>query len=200
MTEADWRYVQGVWDTFENLFPRIEAMQRRLTGVGLEKIVPREVETPFGKFSGGYYPVVYDPNLSVLGDRIKASGEQRFEADYVRATTAKGHTISRVNQMKEPLSLNPDIIAWKLGQSVHDLAYREAIMNADKLLRDKRVMTALDSSIGSNQRKQLDRWLQGIANDRNGRRLTLLSVQVCYPHAYPVSFRCARQNGYKFIA
>jgi len=167
MTQADWRYVQGVWDTFENLFPRIEAMQRRLTGVGLEKIVPREVETPFGKFSGGYYPVVYDPNLSVLGDRIKASGEQRFEADYVRATTAKGHTISRVNQMKEPLSLNPDIIAWKLGQSVHDLAYREAIMNADKLLRDKRVMTALDSSIGSDQRKQLDRWLQGIANDRN---------------------------------
>ncbi|WP_159014245.1 hypothetical protein [Acidisoma sp. S159] len=60
--------------------------------------------------------------------------------------------------MKEPLSLNPDIIAWKLGQSVHDLAYREAIMNADELLRDKRVTTALDSSIGSDQRKQ-DSWL-----------------------------------------
>jgi hypothetical protein len=167
MTEADWHYVQGVWDTFENLFPRIEAMQRRLTGVGLEKIEPREVETPFGKFKGGYYPVVYDRNLSLLGDRIRASGEQRFEADYVRATTPKGHTISRVTQMREPLSLNPDIIAWKLGQSVHDLAYREAILNADKLLRDRRVMTAIDNSIGRDQRQQLDRWLQGVANDRN---------------------------------
>ncbi|WP_284945347.1 hypothetical protein [Acidisoma cladoniae] len=167
MNEADWHYVQGVWNTFENLFPRIEAMQRRLTGVGLEKIEPREVETSFGKFKGGYYPIVYDPNLSLLGDRIKASGDARFEADYVRATTAKGHTISRVSQVKEPISLNPDVIAWKLGQSVHDLAYREAILNADKLLRDKRVMTAMDSTIGRDQRSQLDRWLQGVANDRN---------------------------------
>lgn len=167
MTEGDWHFVQGIWDSFESLFPRIEAMQRRLTGVGLEKIEPRDVETSFGKFRGGYYPVVYDPNLSLLGDRIRASGEQRFEADYVRATTPKGHTISRVTQMKEPLSLDPDIIPWKLGQSVHDLAYREAILNADKVLRDKRVMTAMDNAIGRDQRVQLDRWLQGVANDRN---------------------------------
>lgn len=167
MTAADWQYVQGIWDTFESLFPRIEAMQRRMTGVGLEKIEPREVETPFGKMRGGYYPVVYDPNLSLLGDRIRASGEQRFEPDYVRATTPKGHTIARVDSVSEPLSLDPDLIHWKLGQAVHDLAYREAIVNADKLLRDKRVMAAIDGALGRDQRKQLDRWLQGVANDRN---------------------------------
>ena len=115
LTAADWRYVQGIWDTFESLFPRIEAMQRRMTGVGLEKVEAREVQTAHGTFRGGYFPVVYDPNLSQLGDRIRASGEQRFEADYVRATTPKGHTIARVDYVGEPLSLNPDIIHWKLG-------------------------------------------------------------------------------------
>ena len=167
MTEADWRFVQGAWDTFEGLFPRIEAMQRRLTGVGLEKIVARDVETPFGSFRGGYYPVIYDPNLSTLGDRIQAQGEQRFEVDYVRATTQKGHTISRLQQVREPLSLDPDGMAWKLRQSVHDLAYREAIINADKLLRDRDVIFGMEGTIGRDQRKQLDRWLQGVANDQN---------------------------------
>ena len=90
MTAADWRYVQGIWNAFDSLFPRIEAMQRRMTDVGLEKVEPREVPTAHGPLNGGYFPVVYDPNLSQLGDRIRAAGEQRFEADYVRATTPKG--------------------------------------------------------------------------------------------------------------
>ncbi len=167
MTEADWKFVQGSWDAFEGLFPRIEAMQRRLTGVGLDKIEPREVETAFGKFSGGYYPVIYDPNLSTLGDRIKAAGDQRFEADYVRATTQKGHTVSRVQQVREPLSLDPDAMAWKLRQAVHDLAYREAIISADRLLRHPDVISGMDRTIGRDQRKQLDRWMQGVANDQN---------------------------------
>ena len=167
MTEADWRFVQGSWDAFENLFPRIEAMQRRLTGVGLDKIEPRDVQTPHGVFRGGYYPVIYDPNLSTLGDRIQAQGDQRFEADYVRATTQKGHTISRQQQVREPLSLDPDAMAWKLRQAVHDLAYREPIINADRLLRNRDVIAGMDATIGRDQRKQLDRWLQGVANDQN---------------------------------
>ncbi len=167
MTAADWRYVQGTWDTFEALFPRIEAMQRRMTGVGLEKVEAREVSTAHGTFKGGYFPVVYDPNLSQLGDRIRAAGEQRFEADYVRATTPKGHTIARVDYVGEPLSLNPDIVHWKLGQAIHDLAYREAIVQADKLLGDRQVMGRMDETVGKAQRLQLDRWLQGIANAPN---------------------------------
>jgi hypothetical protein len=167
LTAADWRYVQGIWDTFDSLFPRIEEMQRRMTGVGLEKVEPREVMTAHGPLKGGYFPVVYDPNLSQMGDRIRAAGEQRFEADYVRATTPKGHTISRKEGVAAPLSLNPDIIHWKLGQAIHDLAYREAIVQADKLLGDRQVIARMDETIGKAQRLQLDRWLQGVANAPN---------------------------------
>lgn len=168
MNKEDWDFVQGIWDTFEGLYPEIEAMTRRITGVGPEKVVAVPVDTPHGKYRGGYYPVVYDPLKSHAAElRGQRSAAQMFENNYFRATTPKGHTIARVENYAAQIRLSLDIIPWKLGQAIHDLTFREAIMDADKFLTDKRIRQAVDGTLGHEYTTQFRKWLQSIANDRN---------------------------------
>ena len=38
MTKENWQFAQGVWDSFEKLFPQADKVSRRTNGVGLRKI------------------------------------------------------------------------------------------------------------------------------------------------------------------
>lgn len=169
MSAQDWHFVQGMWDTFETLRPEIDDLQRRATGVGIAFVPSRPFDTPHGQMRGGYYPLVYDAARSIEADRHagRAAGEALFENQYLRATTPKGHTIARVDDLKRPVSLDLDLIPWKIGQTIHDLAFREAVIDADKLLSDKRVMRAMDAALGPEYTANLRPWLQSIANSRN---------------------------------
>src|SRR5690606_15922182 len=57
LDERDWKFVQSAWDFIDSYWPEIEAREKRVTGVAPEKIAPREVQTKFGTFKGGYYPL-----------------------------------------------------------------------------------------------------------------------------------------------
>lgn len=164
----DWDFIQGVWDTFESLYPDIEAMTRRVTGVGPEKVEATPFYTEGKNYRGGYYPVVYDPLKSrLIENQRQRSGAALFENNYTRATTPKGHTISRVEDFARPLRLSLDVMPWKLRQSVHDLAFREAVIDADKFLNNDRVLNAVDGSLGKEYASEFRKWLQSIANDTN---------------------------------
>jgi len=41
-----WDFVQGTWDTFESLWPRIEKALAGYVGLAPEKIESREINTP----------------------------------------------------------------------------------------------------------------------------------------------------------
>lgn len=166
MTKADWDFVQHSWDTFEKMWPEIEALQRRTTGIAPTKIEVTPIKTPHGDYRGGYYPVVYDPNKSQVGGRNLAA-DSIFDSDYYRPTTSKGHTISRLQNFTDRIHLSLDVMPWKLRQAVHDLAFREAIMNADKILSDKRFQGELQNRWGAEYGKEFRPWLKDIANQPN---------------------------------
>lgn len=169
MTKADWDFVQNVWGIFESNRPELDALQRRVTGVGLDLVKADRFSTPHGEYEGGYYPIVYDASRDYKSEAHaeKASVDTLFPTNYTRATTPKGSTISRVEGVKRPIELSLDIAPWKIGQVLHDIAFREAIMDADRLLSDGRVKKALDDVFGSEYRKTLPKWLKHVANSRN---------------------------------
>lgn len=164
LTEAEWQYVQSVWDTIDSLWPEIEAMEKRINGVAPEKIEARPVETPFGALRGGYFPVIYDPARNYDAEANAAKGRDLFETIYTRATTPKGFTKERTN-VERPIHLSLGIINRHVAEVIHDLTHREAIMQADKFLTDKRVMKAVDDTLGPEVRRQFRPWLQRIANE-----------------------------------
>ncbi|KIL98828.1 Phage protein [Paramagnetospirillum magnetotacticum MS-1] len=171
LSQADWRFVQGIWDTFESLWPRIAEMQKRLSGVEPDKVDARgfQISTVDGvaDLRGGYFPVMYDPLKSWQAEvNRERSANALFENQYQRATTPKGHTISRT-EYAAPLHLDLDGIPFKLGQAIHDLAFREAIMDADKFMQDNRIREAIERTLGREAYQQFRPWLQHIANERN---------------------------------
>lgn len=166
MTKSDWDFTQHTWDSFEKLWPKIEALQRRTTGIAPTKIDATPITTAHGEYRGGYYPVVYDAEKTQVGARNRAA-DSIFDNDYYRPTTAKGHTISRLNDYSAKIQLSLDVLPWKLRQAVHDLAFREAIVNADKILSDTRFTEALKKTWGAEYGKEFRPWLKDIANQPN---------------------------------
>ena len=167
MTKADWDFVQGVWDAVESLYPEIEALERRLGNSSPEKVIPRAFSTPHGEYRGGYYPVVYDPLRSFDVEQSRQrSAEQLFENNYTRATTPKGHTIARSENYARPILLDLDVLPRHITQVIHDIAYREAVIDADRFLSDPRIRQGIERAMGREIYTQLRPWLQGIANDK----------------------------------
>lgn len=165
MTKPDWDFVQGVWDIFEGLTPDIEAMHRRVTGVGFPRVEANPVETKFGTYRGGYFPIIYDAARAPTARGAEAA-DGLFEKEYYRATTSKGHTIGRV-EYNAPLKLGLDQISYKLAQVVHDLTHREAIMDAWKFLNRPEVTGAVKRKMGKEYSDLFNPWLRDLANNSN---------------------------------
>lgn len=164
LTEQDWQFVQNIWDIVETLWPQTAAMERRVNGVEPDKVEALEVVTPHGTFRGGYYPAIYDSAKSYAAEEHAGKGSDLLEAGYTRASTRASSTKDRSEKVKRPILLQLGVINRHLGEVIHDITHREAIIQADKFLRAERVMRAIDDTLGPEIRKQFRPWLKYVAN------------------------------------
>ena len=167
MNKADWDFAQAQWDLVERLWPQIEQLEKDLHGVAPEKIVATPVDTIYGQYSGGYWPLVYDtssPEYAQVANNL-TDNTGLFEQGYAKATTPKGHTKARVDSFAAPIMLDTGIVASHLGQVIHDLTHRKAIIDAAKIISNKEIKQALNETLGVNIANQFNPWLQGVAND-----------------------------------
>jgi hypothetical protein len=164
LTEQDWQFVQNIWDIVETLWPETAAMERRVNGVEPDKVEALEVVTPHGTFRGGYYPAIYDSAKSYAAEEHAGKGSDLLEAGYARASTRASSTKDRSEKVKRPILLQLGVINRHLGEVIHDITHREAIIQADKFLRAERVMRAIDDTLGPEIRKQFRPWLKYVAN------------------------------------
>lgn len=165
LTTEDWAYVQNVWDTIGTLWPEIAGMEKRLNGVEPEKVEAKPFETAHGSMKGGYFPAIYDPRKSLEAEAQAAKGSDLFENIYTRANTRAGATQNRADKVSRPIHLSLGVINRHITEVIHDITHREAIMDADRFLSDRRVMKAVDETLGPEVRKQFRPWLQHIANE-----------------------------------
>lgn len=164
LTEAEWRYVQEVWDIIGELWPDIEKMERAINGVAPPKVEAAEVVTPFGTFAGGYYPAIYDSRFDYAAEEREAKKSDLFAANYVRASTRASATKERADKVSRPILLDIGVINRHLGEVIHDVTHREPVMNAHKFLNNTRVKRMVDETLGPEVRKQFQPWLNYIAN------------------------------------
>lgn len=166
-------FVQKTWDLIETLWPQIAAMERRVNGVEPEKVEPSALTTKHGTFKGGYFPLVYEPKREAQkGDRTPDVVENMGSQFYTRATTPKGFTKDRSEGFARPIHLSLDVIPRHLMEVVHDLHWREAIMDGQRFLSDARVKNAIREKLGPEYESQLQPWLNHMAmeyaKDRQG--------------------------------
>lgn len=163
LKEEDWKFVQKLWDEFDKLWPRIAELYRNLSGVAPPKVEPSPVRTPYGTYRGGYWPVMYDPFMKPeAGGRAASS---IYDPSHFSALPPNPYTKGRTNYVA-PIHLNMDIFAERIGQIIHDLAYREALLNAQKFLLHPKILKGVAQTFGPEYADQMRPWLEHLANAR----------------------------------
>lgn len=170
LTREEWQFVQNVWDLIDTQWPELKAVHERVTGLAPPKIEAIEVPTPFGPLKGGYYPAVYDPNLSTKAAKIGAKADvaatvgEIFPGGAFRPSTRAGATHARTG-FEAPIRLSLDVIVQHLTDVSHDIEFREAILNAHKFFSDDRIKQSIIDAVGPEYEEQIDPWLKNIAHE-----------------------------------
>jgi hypothetical protein len=164
-TKEDWDFAQKIWDMHGDIWDKVKTMYRSLSGVAPKSIDIRPVETPFGTYKGGYYPVMYHPEFE--GTSKKLLGKDALEGEnYVRATPPSGYTKERTGYAA-PMALDLDMLGGRIGQQLHDLSMRPAVLNVAKVFTDTGIRRAIMEHYGTETRDLLMPYLRDVANSAN---------------------------------
>lgn len=169
MTEKDWRMVQTIWDQMDTLYPQLAEVHRRTTGLVPPKVEASPVETPYGTFKGGYYPLKYDPNRSHRAaqneDKLNAETESMFSGGMsIQASVNAGATNERT-QYFAPIRLSLDVVPSHFQETIHYITHHDAVREVNRLIRNEQVATAIKEKLGPEEYAQLKPWLNDIAKD-----------------------------------
>ncbi|MDD5245607.1 MAG: hypothetical protein PHU49_16485, partial [Syntrophorhabdaceae bacterium] len=159
VTPDEWKLVRGVWDLFEEQFPKLSEVYKNLSGVNLKKV------------EGDYFPLVFDRKLSWIADKNATEQELRdfFKSIYTRPSVKSGSTIERVGGTLPP-KLKFTVIFDKLAEINHYITHAEAVRDVQKILGDPRVRAAIEGTPagigGAVGYREMMTWLQDVARQK----------------------------------
>lgn len=175
LTARDWQFVQSVWNYIAGFKDEAFALQEEVTGLRPTAVEakPFAVQTADGRtleLAGGYYPIKYnaDKGFMAFAREQREMDKELFGGrNYGAAMTRNGHLKERAaGGMGSPLLLELSVITDHLFNVVHDLTYRKAVLDVAKIIRHSTVREAIESTVGTEMYRQLQPWLQDVANER----------------------------------
>jgi GNAT superfamily N-acetyltransferase len=170
LTPVEAQFVNDVWDFIDSYWPEIKAKQERVSGV-VEKKVEAEAfalnlaDGTTVQMRGGYYPIKYDTERSTRAESQEKAevAKDMMRGAFTRATTRRGHTKARTEEVNRPIRKDLDVITEHVTQVVHDLAWHEWIIDANRLLSDKRIEGAIRAHYGPDALRTMKDDVAGIA-------------------------------------
>lgn len=168
MTKNDWKLVQLIWDQMDQLYPQLADVHRRTTGLTPPKVEATPVDTPFGQFRGGYYPIKYDPNRSLRAaeneERLNAETESLFGNVGIQASVNASSTNERTG-FYDAIRLSLDVVPNHFQETIHYITHHDAVRETNKLIRNPQVAEIIKAKLGPEEYAQLRPWLNDIAKD-----------------------------------
>src|SRR5690606_1191770 len=144
-----------VWDFLDSYWPEVAAKEKRVTGVEPERVeaLPFTVTLADGstmQMRGGYYPAKYDTMRDDRAEKHDAASvhEDMLRGAYTRATTRRGHTKHRAAEVSRPMRKSLDVITQHVTEVVHDLAWHEWLIDANRIVDAKPINSAIREHYG----------------------------------------------------
>lgn len=170
LTKADIEYAQARIEACGRFWDELAAVNRRTKGFAPAKVeaVPTIFKLEDGScitFKGGYFPLTRDSRLGSAPasvNRISATDEYGG-AGIQTLTTNTGTSKARIGGQYE-VSLAPNSEINAVMNTIHDICYREAMLDFRKILNDKEIFSMLKSKLGDNNVRLLREQLQACAN------------------------------------
>jgi hypothetical protein len=167
LDKRDWDFVQAVWNYIDTFRKEAFALEREMTGREPERVMPEPVETQFGTYPGGYFPVVIDPSESdIQAERSEVEQALLYGTKkYSQVMTKHGYLKERKQTAGgQPLSVELSDVTRHVFGVIHDLTHRERLVNVGKILRDRAFKAAAGRHLGKELADQLLPWAKDIAN------------------------------------
>ena len=160
--------VQKIWDHFESYRPLIAEKEKRISGVEPQWVTirPIDIKVNDGRvitLQGGYYPVKFDPRVNRMAEAHASAQDAKnlMKASYSAATTNRSFIKQRVEEVTgRPLLLNLTGLYSGVNDVIHDLAWHEWVIDANKIL--KKIDPAIREFYGADVKKQFDTWRNDI--------------------------------------
>ena len=164
----DWQLVQTVWDSFQKMYPQVEAVFRKENGRAPEKIEAVPFEREFNgktyKFSGGYFPMIYSSKRSTKGMNIEQkTALEAMQTQMNQESVFSGMTKERAEGFSAPVDLDITAIHHKLEQTAHYITHYEAVRTTRKLLGQERLNKAIVQTMGAEYYQVLENWMGAVA-------------------------------------
>jgi hypothetical protein len=165
LDKRDWDFVQSVWDYVDSFWTQVAEVEERRTGVRPKKVEAKPVETRFGVYRGGYYPIKYDPGLSVNANLDAETGWDQFRSAgrFGKAHTANGHLQARKKGSNgRTLQLDLQPMFGHLRDVVRGITLSEAVDNTYRLLNHPTVRSAFMDAGRLNDLNTMNLWLADV--------------------------------------
>jgi hypothetical protein len=166
LTDQDWAAVTGIWELVNSYWPQIAELEKRTTGVTPKKVEASPFTVGGRTFVGGYYPLKYNPYADRRVEKEVQGDLQRQvqSGGFARAHTTHGFTTERVGSGKRPVRTDFGVLMSHLDEVTQDLAYREAINKAAKLLAQPAIRDAITATMSAKHLENIDSILLKVAN------------------------------------
>ena len=181
LSEQDIRYIEGIWDLVESMWPQVKKVSELMTGRTLEKVQAKPLITKFGTLKGGYYPIVTDLRYSTV-----AAAQSELETalasatlNYAHSHTKAGHRKARaVDVLGRPPMLSLGVLDNHLANVIHDFSVAPALRDVRKVLRNQLVETTILEVLGEDRKKNINKWLNDVAANTKNNGVSLSKGEV----------------------
>ena len=171
LSKVEWDAVQAIWDHFETYRPEIAAKEKRIYGKEPQWIEAAPFTNQHGDYRGGYYPVKYDAMASFRAESHSDAEEAKrlLQGAYTSATTKRSFTKTRAEAVEgRPLAYTLDGVFGGVSEVIHDLAWHEWLIDANRLMRSGQIDAAMRDHYGAESKAQLKKWIADIAEGSAG--------------------------------
>lgn len=163
-TVDDWNHLESIHSIYNDISAEKSVVYRRLRGYGMEPPEPIIYADRYGKQrTGGYWA-----STATDSDQYRPVASDVLDRRNHNPLPSETLMIEQMKGIKKP-SLNFEWLSYLIDQEIHDIAYRPAVVNAQRMLEDGKVLQLVKDAYGAEYSKLITHWVKDMANDRGWR-------------------------------
>ena len=160
LSNKDLDFLEAVWGQLEQYWPERNKVQERLYGSGMGRVRAKPYTINSRKVSGGYYPIVYDPQLTTRTNEMELDDIVKTQLSGSSTMgIGMGSTKKRMKQVKNQI-LYKSLDVWPsaVNEAIHHICMREAVTDVYKLISHPDVEAAVQENYGMRTYAALKQW------------------------------------------
>lgn len=160
LSNKDLDFLEAIWGQLEQYWPERNKVQERLYGSGMGRVRAKPYTINGRKVSGGYYSIVYDPQLTTRTNEMELDDIVKTQLSGSSTMgIGMGSTKKRVKQVKNQI-LYKSLDVWPsaVNEAIHHICMREAVTDVYKLISHPDVEAAVQENYGMKTYASLKQW------------------------------------------